>query len=92
MKNKTWICSIFGGGTPLYIVSAKDEKGAWELIKNELLREYPGHWHEMLRNNSGLFHLETWSSDEARIADIHELYAHHGETRKGSFKGLDEVI
>ena len=38
---KTWICDIFGGGTPLYLVSAEDEKSAWTLIKNEFSKSYP---------------------------------------------------
>lgn len=33
---KTWICSIYGGGTPLYLVSANNEKRVWELIKETL--------------------------------------------------------
>lgn len=93
---KTWICDIFGGGTPLYLVSAEDEKRAWALIKNEFRKEYTGCYlcekcPSILTIStpvecSGLIDFPGWASDTERIVDIHEIYAPKSILKKGSFK------
>ncbi len=79
---KTWICTIFGGGTPNYLISAENEKRAWELIKGE--------WKDYVGKDqcSGLIEVPFWYADNERIDDINELYATNGIIKKGSFDGI----
>ena len=79
---KTWICTVFGGGTPTYLISAESEKRAWELIK-EKWKLYIGRG-----RCSGLIEVPFWHADDERIDDINELYATNGIIKKGSFEGI----
>lgn len=85
---KTWICTIFGGGTPTYLVSAESEKRAWELIRKELRTRYQHTYFDMKEDTGGLVDFPGWTSEEERIVDIHEVYATHGVIKRGSFEGL----
>ena len=87
---KTWICMIFGGGTPLYLVSAENEFVAWNLIKREL-RKTPGYCgisFELEKNSGGLIEFPYFTSNEEVIIDIHDVYAPKGLTKRGSYHGL----
>lgn len=87
---KSWICLIYGGGTPLYLVSADNDKRAWELIKREL-RKTPGYCgisFELEKNSGGLVEFPYFTSNEEVIVDIHETYADDGVIRKGTYEGL----
>ena len=89
---KTWICKIFGGGTPLYLVSAEDEKRAWRLIRKELANTceaYRQISYELRDNSGGLVEFDGWTSNEERIVDICEVYAPKGITKQGTFEGLE---
>ena len=77
---KTWICDIFGGGTPLYLISAEDEKRAWALIKKEFKEKYP-HCYLCEKRPS-----TNWKAESECIVDIHEVYAPNSILKKGSFK------
>ena len=87
---KTWICTVFGGGTPLYLVSAESEKRAWQLIGKELNSRYRNKYFINKRNDTGgLVELDGWTSVEERIVDLEEVYAPNGTIKKGSYEGLD---
>ena len=68
---RTWICFIYGGGTPIYLVSAKDETAAMKLIYTKLNERY-GSFDE--KNCSRLVALDGWLSDTERIVDIWGLH------------------
>lgn len=87
---KTWICKIFGGGTPTYLVSAENEFVAWTLIKTEL-RKTPGYCgisFELEKESGGLVPFPYFTSNEEAIVDINEVYALNGQTKRGSYYGL----
>lgn len=79
---KTWICAIYGGGAPIYLVSAENEKRAWQLIKREL------NVYLTTKDCSGLWEVPEWTINHEQISDINELYAHNGVIKKGSFEGF----
>lgn len=87
--HKTWICAIYGGGTPTYLVSAKSEKRAWELIREALFQKYGG-WSCLYSRNqtAGLIEIPWWHADGERIDDIHDLYCNGARMKKGSFEGF----
>lgn len=93
---KTWICDIYGGGTPTYIVSAENEKRAWALIKKEFKERFPHCYLCEERPStftisiplecSGLIEFPNWKAETECIIDIHEVYAPNSTSKKGSFK------
>lgn len=83
---KTWICLVFGGGTPLYLVSARDEKRAWELIKSATFEKY--HTSLPKNNYGGLIKVHEWHTDTEMIKDVHDLYSKNGNVITGSFNGF----
>lgn len=86
---KTWICLIYGGGTPLYLVSADNEKRAWELIKKALREK--GYWDisfSLEKHSGGLVEFVGWTSEEERIVNIHHIYAPNGTIKEGTYEGL----
>ena len=85
---KTWICTIFGGGTPTYLVSAESEKRAWELIRQALEKWYGGRFYLSEDKTGGLIEVPYWHADEERVDDVQELYAEKGVIKKGSFEGF----
>ena len=82
---KTWICTIFGGGMPTYLVSAESEKRAWELIRDALNRKF-GWFYLTEYNCGGLIPVDGWNSDAERADDLNEMYSDAGVLKKGSFK------
>jgi hypothetical protein len=82
---KTWICCIYGGGAPTYLISAESEKRAWELIRKKV--NGLGMFLTMDRCG-GLVEVPDWHADGERIDDIHEMYARYGTIRQGTFKGF----
>lgn len=88
MKYKTWICCIYGGGTPTYLVSAESEKQAWSLIRKALGEKYRRQWYLQERDCGGLVEVPGWHADEERIDDIHDLYAPGGKIKNGTFEGF----
>lgn len=85
---RTWICVIFGGGTPTYLISAEDERRAWKLVREALYKRY-GKWYSMNEDRcSGLIEVDGWYSDEERIDDVAKLYTRNGTVIRGTFDGL----
>lgn len=37
---KTWCISTWGGGTPIYLVTAKTKERAWELVESTWWKKY----------------------------------------------------
>lgn len=83
---KTWICTILGGGTPTYLVSAENEKRAWELIREALYKKYERRFILTEYRCGGLIEVPYWHADEERIDDVYDLYSKNGIIRKGTFK------
>ena len=83
---KTWICSIYGGGTPLYLVNADNEKRAWESIKETLSCYYP---QNILKYSTGLIEFPESISNNEKIINIYDIYAPNGLLKIGSFEGLE---
>ena len=83
---KTWICTILGGGTPTYLISAENEKRAWELIEEALYKKYKRRFCLTKYDCGGLIEVPDWHSDEERIVDIHDLYSRNGIILRGTFK------
>lgn len=86
---KTWICTIFGGGSPTYLVSSESEKRAWKLIQESLAKRYGNNWFNLKKSCSGLVVFPGWTSEEEQIVDINEVYAPNGIIKNGSFEGLE---
>lgn len=85
---KTWICAIYGGGAPIYMVSAENEKRAWQLIKREIIIKYDGRVYLTTKDCTGLCEVPEWNINREQISDICELYAHNGVLKNGSFEGF----
>ena len=89
---KTWICDIYGAGTPLYLVSTENEKNAWKLIKDNLRNQNnDAYWKmsfDLEKNSGGLIEFPYFKSEQETIIDINEIYATHGLLHKGTYKGL----
>ena len=88
MKDKTWICCIYGGGMPTYLISAENEKRAWEMLRKALNEKYQRPWYLGENGCGGLVEVPGWHADEERIDDINELYATNGILKKGTYEGL----
>ena len=87
---KSWMCLIYGGGTPLYLIAAENEEKAWSLIKNELRKTegYRVMSYDLKRWSGGLVEFPYFTAPEETIIDIHETYADRGTVRKGTYEGL----
>ena len=87
---KSWLCCIFGGGTPFYLVSAEDEKHAWDLIRNDLRSKGDYYWKisfNLENESGGLVELIGWMGETEGIVDLNDVYASNGTMMKGTFVG-----
>jgi len=79
---KTWICQIYGAGTPCYLIAANNEINAWKLLVEEMtMAGY--HTYNLADNSTGLVEIPDWESAEEGIVDIYETYAPNGILKKG---------
>lgn len=62
---------VYGGGTPTYIVSAKDETSAIDLVRDDLCQRYGSSYNFKW---SRLVPLDWLNSDTEKIVDIWKLH------------------